>query len=60
VPRGFLAFAARRVECFQRTPENDWLFHECLPGCGECHFPALEVSIPFEEIFENTDAAREA
>ena len=43
----------RRVETFQRTPENDWLFHEYLPGCGECGFPALNVSIPFDEVFEN-------
>lgn len=47
---------ARRVECFRRTPENDWLFHECLPDCGECRFPALNVSIPFDEIFENIQA----
>ena len=44
---------ARRLETFRRTPENDWLFHESLAGCGECFFPALNVSIPFEEIFEN-------
>ena len=44
---------ARRVETFQRTPENDWLLHEYLPGCGECRFPAVNVSIPFDEIFEN-------
>ncbi len=44
---------ARRLETFRRTPENDWLFHESLSGCGECFFPALNVSIPFEEIFEN-------
>ncbi|KAB2928084.1 MAG: Uma2 family endonuclease [Candidatus Contendobacter sp.] len=43
----------RRVETFQRTPENDWLFHEYLPSCGECGFPALNVSIPFDEVFEN-------
>jgi hypothetical protein len=44
---------ARRLETFRRTPENDWLLHESLPGCGECDFPALHVSIPFDEIFEN-------
>lgn len=44
---------ARRLEAFRRTPENDWLFHESLADCGECFFPALNVSIPFEEIFEN-------
>jgi len=31
---------ARRVEVFRRTPEQDWLFHEYLPGCGDCVFPA--------------------
>jgi len=44
---------ARRVETFRRTPESDWLFHEPLPGCGECMFSALNVSIPFKETFEN-------
>jgi Uma2 family endonuclease len=44
---------ARRVETFQRMPENDWLLHESLPGCGECRFPVVNVSIPFDEIFEN-------
>lgn len=44
---------ARRLETFRRTPENDWLLHEYLPGCGECGFPTLAVSIPFDEIFEN-------
>jgi Uma2 family endonuclease len=44
---------ARRVETFRRTPENDWLLHEYLPDCGECRFPTVNVSIPFDEIFEN-------
>jgi Uma2 family endonuclease len=44
---------SRRVETFRRTPEQDWLFHAYLPDCGDCHFPALGVSIPFDEIFEN-------
>lgn len=44
---------ARRVETFRRTEDNDWLFHEYLPGCGDCAFPALGVSVPFDEIFEN-------
>ncbi|MGE5155683.1 MAG: Uma2 family endonuclease [Bdellovibrio bacteriovorus] len=42
-----------RVETFRRTPEGDWLFHEYLPGCGDCQFPALGVSVPIDEIFEN-------
>jgi Uma2 family endonuclease len=44
---------SRRVETFRRMPEHDWLFHEYLPDAGDCLFPALEVSIPFDEIFEN-------
>lgn len=48
---------ARRVEQFRRTTERDWLFHEYLPGCGDCLFPTLGVSIPFEEIFENVVTA---
>jgi Uma2 family endonuclease len=44
---------ARRVECFRRAQDDDWLFHEYLSNCKECQFPKLGVSIPFEEIFEN-------
>lgn len=51
---------ARRVEVFRRTPEQDWLFHEYLPGCGDCVFPALGVSIPFDAVFENVKPAEEA
>ena len=51
---------ARRVEVFRRTPEQDWLFHEYLPGCGDCVFPALGVSIPFDAVFENVNPPVEA
>jgi hypothetical protein len=44
---------SRRVETFRRTADQDWLFHEHRPDLGDCHFPALGVSIPFDEIFEN-------
>jgi len=44
---------SRRVESFRRTDGPDWLFHEHRPALGDCHFPALEVSVPFAEIFEN-------
>lgn len=44
---------SRRVESYRRTPENDWLLHEYRPDGGDCRFPALGVSIPFAEIFEN-------
>jgi hypothetical protein len=36
-------------------PEEDWLFHEYLPGYGDCVFPALGVSIPFDTVFENVN-----
>lgn len=47
---------AKRVECFRRTPENDWLLHEYL-GDDICHFPSLEVEVPMAEIFENAESA---
>jgi Uma2 family endonuclease len=46
---------SRRVETFRRTADSDWLFHEHRPERGDCHFPAVGVSIPFDEIFENVD-----
>lgn len=46
---------ARRVEVFRRQADGDWLFHEYLPGCGDCEFPALAVSVPFDEVFENVE-----
>jgi Uma2 family endonuclease len=45
--------SSQRVESFRRTAGPDWLFHEHRPELGDCHFPALEVSVPFAEIFEN-------
>ncbi len=44
---------SRRVETFRRTADQDWLLHEHRPELGDCHFPAVGMSIPFEEIFEN-------
>jgi Uma2 family endonuclease len=44
---------SRRVQTFRRMAHQDWLFHEHRPDLGDCHFPALGVSIPFEEIFES-------
>jgi Uma2 family endonuclease len=44
--------AAKRVECYRRTQDNDWLMHEYLNG-DICDFPSLGVSIPMAEIFEN-------
>jgi hypothetical protein len=47
---------SRRVETFRRTLDRDWLFHEYLPDGEDCRFPALGVSILFDEIFENVVA----
>jgi Uma2 family endonuclease len=44
---------ARRVETFRRAEGGDWMFHEYLSDCVDCLFPALGISVPFEEIFEN-------
>ncbi len=43
---------ARRVECYRRTPENEWLLHDYLAE-ALCAFSSLEVNIPLSEIFEN-------
>ncbi|MGR8981833.1 MAG: Uma2 family endonuclease [Gammaproteobacteria bacterium] len=44
--------AAKRVECYRRTPDNDWLMHEYLND-DTCEFPSLGVSMTMAEIFEN-------
>jgi len=44
---------ARRVETFRRAYEGEWLFHAYLSDSGDCRFPSLNVSVPFDEIFEN-------
>ena len=33
----------RRVEIFRRAPENEWLFHEYLPGDEHCSFQSLDT-----------------
>jgi len=43
---------ARRVETFRRTPDQEWLFHEYTADAGGCRFPSLDLSVPFDEIFE--------
>lgn len=44
--------AAKRVECYRRTENNDWLMHEYLND-DICEFPSLSVSIPMADVFEN-------
>lgn len=45
--------SSRRVETFRRTREYGWLIHEYLPDARDCPFPALEVSMSFEQILKN-------
>ncbi|MBD9360050.1 Uma2 family endonuclease [Methylomonas fluvii] len=45
---------ARRVECFRRTPDNDWLLHDYF-GEVDCHLHSLNLSLPLAEIFEDIE-----
>ena len=47
---------ARRVECFRRTADNDWLLHEYV-GEIECELTSLNIKLPMAEIFEDIEAA---
>ena len=43
---------ARRVECFRRTADNDWLLHDYV-GEVDCQLSSLGVSLSLAEIFED-------
>ncbi|MEI8574684.1 Uma2 family endonuclease [Methylomonas sp. BW4-1] len=45
---------ARRVECFRRTAENDWLLHDYI-GDVDCQLHSLSLSLPLAEIFEDIE-----
>lgn len=45
---------ARRVECFRRTADNDWLLHDYV-GEAECALTSLGLSLPMAEILEDLD-----
>lgn len=47
--------AARRVECYRRTEDNDWLMHEYLAD-DLCEFKSLGVAVTMADIFENVAA----
>jgi Uma2 family endonuclease len=47
---------ARRVECFRRTADNDWLLHDYL-GEVDCQLHSLSLSLPLAEIFEDIETA---
>jgi Uma2 family endonuclease len=42
----------RRVECFRRTADNDWLLHDYI-GEVDCQLHSLSLSLPLAEIFED-------
>lgn len=47
---------ARRVECFRRTADNDWLLHDYF-GEVDCQLHSLSISLPLAEIFEDIETA---
>lgn len=47
---------ARRVECFRRTADNDWLLHD-YAGEDTCQLNSLDIAIPMSVIFEDIEAA---
>ncbi len=46
----------RRLECFRRTIENDWLLHDYV-GEADCELSSLGIRLPMAEIFEDIEAA---
>lgn len=42
---------ARRIECFRRVAEGDWLLHICAAS-AVCNLPSVDVSITLADIFE--------
>lgn len=42
----------RRVECFRRTADGDWLLHDYV-GELDCELTSLALRIPMTEIFED-------
>lgn len=45
---------ARRVECFRRTDDGDWLLHDYI-GEVDCQLTSLSLSLPLAEIFEDIE-----
>ncbi|WP_150047265.1 Uma2 family endonuclease [Methylomonas rhizoryzae] len=46
---------ARRVECFRRTADNDWLLHDYV-GEADCDLSSLNIRLPMADIFEDIEA----
>lgn len=47
---------ARRVECFRRTADNDWLLHDYVDN-EDCKLTSLNISLPMADIFEDIEAS---
>ena len=47
---------SRRVECFRRTIENEWLLHD-YHGEVNCELHSLGISLALSEIFEDIEPA---
>jgi len=45
---------ARRIECFRRTKENDWLLH-VSENQENCDFICLNISAALDDIFEDVE-----
>ncbi|AEF99162.1 Uma2 family endonuclease [Methylomonas methanica] len=45
----------RRVECFRRTNQQDWLLHDYI-GEVDCELSSLSLTLPMAEIFEDIAA----
>lgn len=44
----------KRVECFRRTPDNEWLLHDYV-GEANCELSSLNISVPLAEFFEDLE-----
>ena len=45
---------ALRIECYRRTPDNEWLLHD-YTGEENCEFSSLGITVPVAEIFEDVE-----
>jgi len=45
---------SKRVECFRRTPDNEWLLHDYV-GEVDCELTSLNFSVPLAEFFEDLE-----
>ncbi|PPD31096.1 MAG: hypothetical protein CTY19_14840 [Methylomonas sp.] len=46
----------RRVECFRRMTDNNWLLHDYIDD-EDCELTSLNISLPMTDIFEDIEAS---